>query len=115
MSVGPRPMVYIDLSMTDTRNGRMPTGLEKKNSIDVQMATATQSRAENSGESVPGKCGQVTCHQEHRENKEILVSVLHVQTKPWYTGSQNSPFHVLPHGNTVKYITPPSTSRGFVR
>lgn len=73
MSVGPRPMVYIDLSMIDTRNGRIPTGLEKKKSMDVQMATAIQRRTENSGESVPGKGGAVTCHQEQRENTEILL------------------------------------------
>lgn len=55
MSVGPKPIVYIDLSIIDTRNGRIPTGLEKKNSIDVQMATAIHRRMENSGESVPVK------------------------------------------------------------
>ena len=78
-------MVYIDLSMTDTRNGRMPTGLEKKNSIDVQIATATQRRTENIGESVPGNANG------------LLVS--------------NNPFHVLPRGNTSEYVTPPSTSK----
>lgn len=58
INVGPRPIVYIDLSITDTRNGRIPTGLEKKNSIDVQIATAIQRRTENNGESVPVKCGR---------------------------------------------------------
>lgn len=58
INVGPRPIVYIDLSITDTRNGRMPTGLEKKNSMDVQIATAIQRRTENNGESVPVKCEQ---------------------------------------------------------
>lgn len=48
----------MDLSITDTRNGRIPTGLEKKNSIDVQIATAIQRRTENNGESVPVKCGR---------------------------------------------------------
>lgn len=43
----------MDLSIMDTRNGRIPTGLEKKNSIDVQTATETQRRTENNGESVP--------------------------------------------------------------
>lgn len=105
-------MVYIDLSMIDTRNGRMPTGLEKKNSIDVQIATATQRRAENSGESVPGKCGWVICHKEQRENMEILASV---QTKPQDTGSQNNLFHVLPQGSTLEHMVPHSTSRRSVR
>jgi hypothetical protein len=48
-------MVYIDLSIMDTRNGRIPTGLEKKNSIEVQITTAIHRRAENVGESVPGR------------------------------------------------------------
>lgn len=72
MSVGPKPMVYIDLSMTDTRNGRIPTGLEKKNSTDVQMATAIQRRTENSGESMPGKDGGVTHHQKQIGNTKLL-------------------------------------------
>lgn len=53
INVGPSPIVYIDLRITDTRNGRIPTGLEKKNSTAVQTATAIQRRTENNGESVP--------------------------------------------------------------
>lgn len=47
--------MYIDLRITDTKKGRIPTGLEKKNSIAVQTASAIQRRTENNGESVPGK------------------------------------------------------------
>ena len=67
-------MVYIDLSMTDTRNGRMPTGLEKKNSIDVQIATATQRRAENIGESVPGNAnGLLVSNNTGKAQKSWLL------------------------------------------
>lgn len=53
IKVGPSPIVYIDLRITDTKKGRIPTGLEMKNSIAVQNATAIQRRSENNGESVP--------------------------------------------------------------
>lgn len=58
IKVGPRPIVYMDLSITDTRKGRIPTGLGKKKSREVQMATAIQRSTENNGERVPRKKGE---------------------------------------------------------
>lgn len=76
INVGPRPIVYIDLSIIDTRNGRIPTGLEKKNSIDVQTATAIQRRTENNGESVPVKCGRsLFLLRTKVENVKIFATV----------------------------------------
>ena len=75
----------MDLSITDTRNGRIPTGLEKKNSIDVQIATAIQSRTENNGESVPVKCGRsLFLLRTKLEHVKIFVTLLYIiqQDKP---------------------------------
>lgn len=39
----------------DTKKGRIPTGLETKNSIAVQNVTAIHRTTENNGESVPAE------------------------------------------------------------
>lgn len=77
--MGPRPIVYIDLSITDTRNGRIPTGLEKKNSMDVQIATAIHRRTENNGESVPVKCEKsLFLPRTNLENVKTFATLFHI-------------------------------------
>ena len=96
INVGPRPIVYIDLSIIDTRNGRIPTGLEKKNSIDVQIATAIQRRTENNGESVPVKCGRcLFLPRTKLENVKIFATLLYIASQAQDTEFHNNPLYTL--------------------
>lgn len=108
--------MYIDLSIIDTRNGRIPTGLEKKNSIDVQIATAIQRRTENNGESVPVKCGKnVLLLRIKLKNGKIFAALLYMLSlsqshNPLNFKMTPSTFFIF-QGNVFEHVTHYYTSR----